>query len=101
MLKLFVIAFCSLSLTLSVSSFAAPNENAYKNANKNASFKNGKNGSDSDSRLLGDLIDKDDDNDDSDSDSHLLGDLIDKDDDSDGSDNDSRLLGDLIDKDDD
>lgn len=73
MLKLFVIAFCSLSLTLSVSSFAAPNENAYKNANKNASFKNG---SDSDSRLIGDLIDKDDD-----SDSRLLGDLIDKDDD--------------------
>ena len=61
MLKLFVIAFCSLSLTLTVSSFAAPNENAYKNANKNASFKNGK--SDSDGSLLGDLIDKYDDDD--------------------------------------
>ena len=86
MLKLVVIAFCSLNLTLS---FAAPNENV--------SFKNGK--SDSDSRLIGELIDKDDDSDDSDS--RLVGVLIDDDDDDNSDNSDSRLLKDLIDKDDD
>ena len=42
MLKLFIIPACALSLVVSTSIFAAPNKNAYKNANQNASFKNGK-----------------------------------------------------------